>query len=106
MSLSTDVVLDTSVLVKGILPPLRRKRDDVYYRQLSLHLKAKELLNNVQDGIFSLHEPVVALIETSTVLWRLSKSERIVNVGIEFLEAHSLFYFFLLKASPFRAGMQ
>jgi len=92
MSSSTDVVLDTSVLVKGFLPPLRRKRDEIYYRQLSLHLKAKQLLKKAQSGEFTLHEPVIALVETSTVLWRLSKSERIVDVGIEFLETYSLFY--------------
>ncbi|NJE03018.1 type II toxin-antitoxin system VapC family toxin [Thermococcus sp. MV11] len=92
MTSSTDVVLDTSVIVKGILPPLRRKRDDVYHRQLSLHLKAKELLKKAQNGELTLHEPVIALVETSTVLWRLSKSERIVDIGIRFLETYSVFY--------------
>jgi len=92
MSSSIDVVLDTSVLVKGFLPPLRRKHDEIYYRQLSVHLKAKELLNKAQNGEFILHEPIIALVETSTVLWRLSKSERIVDVGVEFLETYSIFY--------------
>jgi len=92
MSLSTDIVLDTSVLVKGFLPPLRRKRDEIYRQQLAIHLKAKELLKKAQNGEFILHEPVIALVETSTVLWRLSKSERIVDVGVEFLETYSIFY--------------
>jgi len=92
MSLSTDVVLDTSVIVKGILPPLRRKRDDIYRRQFLLHKSAKELLRKAQAGEFTLHEPLIALVETSTVLWRLSKSERIADIGVEFLETYSLFY--------------
>ncbi|WP_297520459.1 hypothetical protein [Thermococcus sp.] len=88
------------VVVKGILPPLRRKRDDIYRRQSSLHKSAKELLRKAQAGEFTLHEPLIALVETSTVLWGLSKSERIADIGVEFLETYSLF-----TLTPIFSGM-
>ena len=37
--MTTDLVLDTSVFVKGFVPPKRKKRDEVYYSRLALHRK-------------------------------------------------------------------
>ena len=92
MSSSTDVVLDTSVFVKGFVPPKRKKKDEVYYSRLMLHRKAKSILEEVATGRILLHEPVVMLVETASVVSRLSGSPALSRLAISFVTEHSLLY--------------
>lgn len=40
----SDVTTDTTVLVKGLIPPRRKKKDAIYDEYLNLHRKAKDVL--------------------------------------------------------------
>ena len=90
--MTTDIVLDTSVFVKGFVPPKRKKRDEVYYSRLELHRKAKSILDDVTMGRILLHEPVVMLIETASVVSRLSNNPALSRLAISFITEHSLLY--------------
>ncbi|WP_297489655.1 type II toxin-antitoxin system VapC family toxin [Thermococcus sp.] len=90
--MTTDLVLDTSVFVKGFVPPKRKKRDEVYYSRLALHRKAKSILNEVAMGEILLHEPVVMLVETASVVSRLSSSPALPRLAVSFITEHSLLY--------------
>jgi len=90
--MTTDLVLDTSVFVKGFVPPKRKKRDKVYYSRLELHKKAKSILDEVTIGKVLLHEPVVMLVETASVVSRLSNNPALSRLAVSFITEHSLLY--------------
>ncbi|WP_456423439.1 type II toxin-antitoxin system VapC family toxin [Thermococcus sp.] len=90
--MTTDLVLDTSVFVKGFVPPKRKKRDEVYYSRLALHRKAKSILDEVTMGKVLLHEPVVMLVETASVVSRLSNNPTLSRLAVSFITEHSLLY--------------
>jgi len=90
--MTTDIVLDTSVFVKGFVPPKRKKRDEVYYSRLELHKKAKSILDEVTIGKVLLHEPVVMLVETASVVSRLSNNPALSRLAVSFITEHSLLY--------------
>lgn len=58
----TNVTTDTSVLIKGLVPPRRRAKDQLFSEQLDLHLRSVEILNKVERGDYSNHVPLIALI--------------------------------------------
>lgn len=90
--MTIEAVLDTSVFVKGFVPPRRRKRDDIYLQRLALHQKAESILRKVESGEMLLHEPLVMLVEVATVVSRLSSSETLSKAAVQFLTQHSRFY--------------
>ena len=92
MSLSTDVVLDTSVFVEGFIPPKRKNRDEVYQSRLEIHRKAKSILDEVAAGKILLHEPVIMLVETASVISRLSNSPALSRLAISFITERSMLY--------------
>ncbi len=73
----SNVTLDSTVLVKGIFPPGRRKEDSIYEEQLRLHRIAKSIIGEVENGRRVMHIPSVAIIEVTAVGARLTgKDER------------------------------
>ena len=46
-NMPTNITCDTMVIVKGFVPPKRKKHDKIYQEQLRLHNKAKEILRKV-----------------------------------------------------------
>jgi len=80
--MSTDVTIDTSILVKGLIPPRRRIRDQLYEDSLLLHSKSKEILLKIENGEYINHIPLIALIETACVVSRLTNDAESVNLSI------------------------
>ena len=46
----SDVTTDTTLIVKGLIPPRRKKRDAIYDEYLNLHRKAKNILLRLRGG--------------------------------------------------------
>ena len=72
----TEATLDTTVLIKAIIPPRRRKNDALYNEQLRLHATAKAVVNRVEEGRLSMNVPAVAIIEAAAVGARLTGKEQ------------------------------
>ena len=72
----TEVTLDTTVLIKAIIPPRRRKNDALYNEQLRLHTSAKAIVSKVEEGQLSMNVPAVAIIEAAAVGARLTGKEQ------------------------------
>jgi predicted nucleic acid-binding protein len=85
------VTIDTSVMVKALTPPRRKKLDELYEAQLDLHLRSREILLKVESGKYSNHLPIIALIETAAVVSRLSDEVR-AGLALDFLSMNSQFY--------------
>lgn len=42
--MATSVTVDTSVMVKGLVSPRRKKKDQFFESQLDLHLRSRDIL--------------------------------------------------------------
>jgi predicted nucleic acid-binding protein len=89
--MAIKVTVDTSVIVKGLVPPRRRKRDEFYEHQLSLHLRSREILLQIESGEYENHLPIIALIETACVVSRLSDEVR-ADLALDFVGKNSKLY--------------
>jgi len=85
------VTVDTSVMVKGLVPPRRRKQDELYEHQLDLHLRSREVLLQIESGEYENHLPIIALIETACVVSRLSDEVR-ADLALNFVGNNSKLY--------------
>lgn len=67
--------IDTSFAVKGIVPPRRKKRDEILEKQQKMHKIARSYLDKVRDKHAEMYIPAVALIETAIVISRITNNE-------------------------------
>ena len=69
------VTVDTSVMVKALVPPRRRTQDELYEAQLDLHLRSRE--------IFFLFRSFIETKRSSASLYILStRSSSIIEILI------------------------
>ncbi len=78
-------VFDTTFIVKGLVKPRRKKRDEEYEKRLKLHKKAKEYLEKVERNEITMIIPSVALIETTSVVSRLTNDKDLARDSVRFL---------------------
>jgi len=88
----TNVTTDTSVLIKGLVPPRRRAKDQLFSEQLDLHLRSVEILNKVERGDYSNHVPLIALIEVASVVSRLTNEPKSVSLALSYVSENSKLY--------------
>ena|SRR3989338_4190394 len=65
-------VFDTSVIIKGILKPRRKKQDSILKEQFRVHKIATSFMNKIYSGKINLIIPSAALIEIAAVSSRLT----------------------------------
>ena len=63
---------DTTVIIKGILEPRRKKQDAIFKEQWRVHKIASSMLENVYNKNDRLFIPMVALVEIAAVASRLT----------------------------------
>ena len=93
-----EVTLDTTVLVKAIVPPKRRKRNGIYEEQFRLYTIAKSILKKVESNEFIMSIPSIAIVEIAAVTARLTgkeergiqASEHVKEQGVIFFDADIL----------------
>lgn len=90
--MTRSITLDTTVIVRGLVPPRRTKKDELYEIHHRLHKKARNILGKVEKGELVNHSPVIALVETAAVISRLTNSRIATEMALSFLEAHTKFY--------------
>jgi predicted nucleic acid-binding protein len=94
-----NITLDTTVLAKGIIPPIRRKKDSVYEEQFRLHTIAKSIIREVENMQTVMNIPSIAIIEITAVGARLTgKDERGIQASDYVREHGNIVYdFYLLE---------
>ncbi|WP_048131822.1 MULTISPECIES: type II toxin-antitoxin system VapC family toxin [Methanothrix] len=104
--MATNVTVDTSVIVKALVPPRRKKQDKLFDLQRELHLSCRDVLLKTESGEYANHIPLLALIETACVVSRLSDAQR-AGLALTFLGQNSRFYgdAYLMERS-IRIGMR
>lgn len=87
-----DITTDTSVLIKGLVPPRRRTKDQLYETYLNIHLISKEILLKIEAANYVNHVPLIALIETACVVSRLTNDSESINLALSFVSQNSRMY--------------
>ncbi len=87
--LPAKLTVDSSVLIKALVPPKRRKRDDIYESQLQLHTSALEIFEDVVRKKISMYIPSVVLIEVGAVVSRLTNNETDAKEAVEKVRSHT-----------------
>lgn len=81
----SEAIFDTTVIVKGVIPPRRKKKDQLYEQQVKIHTLASSLLEKVEKGKLKLIIPSIALIETAAVVSRLTNDKKVSEEAVEFV---------------------
>lgn len=87
--LPAKLTVDSSVLIKALVPPKRRKRDDIYESQLQLHASALKIFEDVVRKKISMYIPSVVLIEVGAVVSRLTNNETDAKEAVEKVRSHA-----------------
>ena len=80
-----QAVVDTSVLVKGLVPPRREKKDGLYQSQQKIYLWCKQFLEGIDSGVTRMIIPAVALVETAAVISRLTNDPVVAREAVTYL---------------------
>ena len=70
-------VLDTSVIIKGLIKPRRKKADNIRIEQFKAYKTASAIIDDIYEGTVDLYIPVVAVIEIAAVASRLTGSKAV-----------------------------
>jgi predicted nucleic acid-binding protein len=86
--------IDTSFAVKGLIPPRRKKQDDVLVQQQRMYEVARSYLDRVRAGDVEMYLPAIALVETGIVVSRITNNEEDSRKAVSFLRknASRIFY--------------
>ena len=57
------VTTDTTVLIRGLVAPRRRRQDAISEEYLRLYNSASEVLHRIEQGEYQNHIPLLALIK-------------------------------------------
>ncbi|MBI2578173.1 MAG: type II toxin-antitoxin system VapC family toxin [Candidatus Aenigmarchaeota archaeon] len=101
-------VFDTTWIVKGLVKPRRRKDDEELQHQLRLHNKAKEYLQKVEENEIRMIIPSLALIETASVVSRLTNDSSLSRDAVSFLweNAEKIFFDFETLDTSIEMGIK
>ncbi|WXG41518.1 MAG: type II toxin-antitoxin system VapC family toxin [Candidatus Freyarchaeum deiterrae] len=75
--MSKRFVLDTTVIVKGLLKPYQRLPAEIYDRELETHHKCKFILDRFEKEAFEIYIPLVCVVEVAAVFKRLTGKEEL-----------------------------
>jgi len=59
------VTTDTTVLVRGLVLPRRKRHDAISDEYIRIHTSASNVLRRIETGEYKNHIPLLALIETA-----------------------------------------
>ena len=80
-------VLDTSVIIKGLIKPRRKKADNIRIEQFKAYKTASAIIDDVYSGAIDMYIPTVAVIEISAVASRLTGSKAVGISTANFVES-------------------
>jgi len=83
-------VLDTSVIIKGLIKPRRKKHDNLRREQLDVYNTASAIIDDIYGGAVDLCIPAVSVIEIAAVASRLTGSKAIGMSTADFVSQLAL----------------
>ena len=86
------VTTDTSVLIKGLVPPRRKRNDAILDESIFVYDEARNILQRIESSQYQNHIPLLALIETACVVSRLTNDPESSRQAVSFVSSHSKMY--------------
>lgn len=87
--LPAKLTIDSSVLIKALVPPRKRKEDENYKQRMLLHTKALTIFEDVVQKKISMCIPSVVLIEVGAVVSRITNNENDAKEAVAKVRMHS-----------------
>ncbi len=87
--LPAKLTIDSSVLIKALVPPKRRKQDGIYSTQKQLHTNALKIFEDVVRKKISMSIPSAVLIEVGAVVSRLTNNETDAEEAVDKVRLHA-----------------
>ena len=87
--LPAKLTIDSSVLIKALVPPKRRKQDGIYSTQKQLHTNALKIFEDVVRKKISMSIPSAVLIEVGAVVSRLTNNEKDAEEAVDKVQLHA-----------------
>lgn len=87
--LPEKLTIDSNVLIKALVPPLRRKNDDNLRKQMQLHSKALTIFEDVIHKKISMCIPSMVLVEVGAVISRVTNNETDATDAVEKVRTHA-----------------
>ena len=94
MATVVKYTIDASFAVKGLVPPRRKKQDNMLEKQQKMYELARSYLDKVRNEYAVMYIPAVALIETATVISRITNSEDDSRKAISFFRKNAAHVFY------------
>jgi predicted nucleic acid-binding protein len=86
------VTTDTTVLVRGLVLPRRKRQDAISDEYIRIHTSASNVLRRIETGEYQNHIPLLALIETACVVSRLTNDPESALLTVSFVSSHAKMY--------------
>lgn len=87
--LPAKLTIDSSVLIKALVRPLRRKHDDIFKQQMKIHSRALEIFEDVVRNKISMCIPAIVLVEVGAVISRVTNNETDARDAVEKVRTHA-----------------
>ena len=79
--------LDTTVIIKGILEPRRKKKDAVLEEQIRIYKIASSILDGIYEGKDKMFIPTISIVEIAAVASRLTGDKNIGRETADFIRS-------------------
>ena len=85
----SSFTVDSSFIIKGLVPVRRAKVDAFRAQQEREFQIARDYMTDIERGIHQMFVPVVALVEVAAVISRLTNSREDAKSGVEFVRRNA-----------------
>lgn len=75
-NISGKQTIDSNVIIKAFVPPLRRKEDNIYHQQMKFHTLARQIFEKIITEKIIMYIPSVVLIEVGAVVSRITNNKK------------------------------
>ncbi len=86
--------IDTSFAVKGLIPPRRKKQDEILGQQEKMYKLARSYIDKVRNKEIEIYIPAIALVETGIVVSRITNNEEDSRRAVSFLRRNAAHIFY------------
>ncbi len=90
----TAFTVDSSFMVKGLVPVRRSREDELRAKQEREFRVSSEYLAGIERGEHQMYVPAIALVEVAAVISRLTNSRSDAKAGAEFVRRNALRLFY------------
>jgi len=86
-------VLDSSVVLKALLPPPRNLKEEIPKRELKTHEKCRFILETIEEKRIETHSPAVIVVEVAGVIRRITGDEYRASIASDTIKNNFILHY-------------